>query len=139
MVEGDGRPASLNFWIPVTEATPDNGCMYILPKGRDSNYWEPDDTLFAASQAHIDFQDLRALVAEPGTCLFCDGYVWVGEYEVCRRLSNGNEASWALQSCAFFVAIYLSLELHRSVTWLGREGYALGRAQQLPPAGTLCN
>ena len=108
MVEGDGRPASLNFWIPVTEATPDNGCMYILPKGRDSNYWEPDDTLFAASQAHIDFQDLRALVAEPGTCLFCDGYVWVGVRSVQKAFERKRGQLGSSKLCIFCCNLFES-------------------------------
>lgn len=31
----DGTPNSLNFWLPLTEATPLNGCMYILPRPAD--------------------------------------------------------------------------------------------------------
>ena len=34
-IMADGRAASINFWLPLTEATTLNGCMYILPKQFD--------------------------------------------------------------------------------------------------------
>lgn len=27
-----GRPVIMNVWVPITDATLDNGCMYVLPK-----------------------------------------------------------------------------------------------------------
>lgn len=27
----DGRPKMLSIWVPVTDATLNNGCMYVLP------------------------------------------------------------------------------------------------------------
>ncbi len=34
----DGRPKSLTCWIPVNDATPQNGCMYVVPKQHDKYY-----------------------------------------------------------------------------------------------------
>jgi hypothetical protein len=34
----DGMPKSLSVWIPLTEATTSNGCMYVLPADRDPTY-----------------------------------------------------------------------------------------------------
>ena len=34
----DGLPDSLTVWIPLTDATTLNGCMYILPADRDPSY-----------------------------------------------------------------------------------------------------
>jgi len=38
----DMSAASINFWIPLTEATPLNGCMYILPRQFDDRSPFPD-------------------------------------------------------------------------------------------------
>jgi ectoine hydroxylase-related dioxygenase (phytanoyl-CoA dioxygenase family) len=32
--DGKGRPAIMNVWVPITDATLDNGCMYVVPKVR---------------------------------------------------------------------------------------------------------
>jgi hypothetical protein len=40
----DGKtPKLLNVWIPINDATLDNGCMYILPKEFDTQFARPDD------------------------------------------------------------------------------------------------
>ena len=55
---------SLSLWIPLTEATPENGCMNILPLSRQKEYdspiKEPED---------IHLQDVRCLPAKPGSLL----------------------------------------------------------------------
>ena len=84
----DGSPASLNFWVPLTRATPKNGCMYVVPRSKDGCY---NNT---ACEAHFGYlhgttnnrvpgagggrpfpenftagfslQDVRALPREPG-------------------------------------------------------------------------
>lgn len=37
-LDRDGRPLSLTAWIPLTPATPLNGCIYIVPASRDPQY-----------------------------------------------------------------------------------------------------
>jgi ectoine hydroxylase-related dioxygenase (phytanoyl-CoA dioxygenase family) len=40
----DGKtPKLLNVWIPINDATLDNGCMYILPKEFDTQFARPED------------------------------------------------------------------------------------------------
>jgi hypothetical protein len=40
----DGKtPKLLNVWIPVNDATLENGCMYIVPREFDSNFDRPED------------------------------------------------------------------------------------------------
>jgi hypothetical protein len=34
----DGRPKSLTIWIPLTDVSPLNGCMYIVPAHMDPGY-----------------------------------------------------------------------------------------------------
>lgn len=55
---------SLSLWIPLSDATPENGCMSILPLSRQKQYEspvkEPEDILL---------QDVRALPAKAGSLL----------------------------------------------------------------------
>ena len=67
-VDAENNPASLTVWLPLTDATPLNGCIYVLPAHRDDCFrrrvWDgPDNTLVAAPQ------DIRALPAAAGSLL----------------------------------------------------------------------
>lgn len=60
----DGSPRSFTIWIPLTDATPRNSCMYVLPANCDPNYTTggiPD------MQQHLS--DIRALPAQAGSAL----------------------------------------------------------------------
>lgn len=61
----DGRAKSLTVWIPLTEATPMNGCMYMVPANRDRHYntAQEDDWQF-------DYPDIRALPGQPGDVFY---------------------------------------------------------------------
>ena len=37
-----GRPTQLNVWVPLTDATLTNGCMWVLPKNCDPLFDKPD-------------------------------------------------------------------------------------------------
>jgi len=37
----NGAPKTLSVWIPLTDATTSNGCMYVLPADRDPTYRYP--------------------------------------------------------------------------------------------------
>jgi hypothetical protein len=59
-----GLPKSLSLWIPLTDATPDNGCMYVLPTGYDKNF------LLRHKDVSVDVpQHIRALPAPAGSIL----------------------------------------------------------------------
>jgi ectoine hydroxylase-related dioxygenase (phytanoyl-CoA dioxygenase family) len=62
----DGSPTSVTLWIPLTQATPLNSCMYIVPADRDPTYGTPQD-----KDWKFDYPDVRALPAHPG-----DFFVW---------------------------------------------------------------
>jgi Tfp pilus assembly protein PilF len=63
-IHSSGRPGNLTVWIPFTNATPRNGCMYLLPANLDPNY--PD----RLSNIEIkDLQGVRALPADAGSVL----------------------------------------------------------------------
>ncbi|HET6251925.1 MAG TPA: phytanoyl-CoA dioxygenase family protein [Tepidisphaeraceae bacterium] len=71
----DGRPKSLTVWLPLTDATPLNGCIYMIPAYLDPTYNTPQDKewKFAA-------QDVRALPANAGGLLMWNSGVvhWGG-------------------------------------------------------------
>jgi hypothetical protein len=95
-VDGDGRLASLTVWLPLTDATPLNGCMYALPAHRDPCFarrvWDgPDGALVPAPQ------DIRALPAPAGSLLAWNQNLlhWGGRSS---RLAEGPRVS---VSCEF--------------------------------------
>jgi len=59
----DRRPKSLSAWFALTEATPLNGCMYVVPADRDPAYGNPDN------KTPFELADVRALPAGPGDVL----------------------------------------------------------------------
>ncbi len=66
----DGMPKAVNIWIPLTDVTPLNGCMYILPADLDPNYNHDSDVV------GINPQDIRALPAPAGSVLCWNPVVW---------------------------------------------------------------
>ncbi|ORV52950.1 hypothetical protein AWC02_02275 [Mycolicibacter engbaekii] len=65
-LDDDNSPRTLTVWLPFTDATPLNGCMYMLPAHLDDRFverrWDgPDNTLVR------NLQDIRALPATAGT------------------------------------------------------------------------
>jgi hypothetical protein len=60
----DGMPKTVSVWIPLTDATPSNGCMYILPANRDPTYNQEFETLTKHFTSIA--QDIRALPAKAG-------------------------------------------------------------------------
>ena len=60
----DGTPKSITFWIPLSESTPLNGCMYIVPANKDKTYGTPED-----SNLNFDLPSIRALPAAAGSIL----------------------------------------------------------------------
>lgn len=62
----DGRPTKTTVWIPLTDVTPLNSCMYVLPTHLDPNL--PDNP-FNISLRIQDLQNIRALPAAAGSVL----------------------------------------------------------------------
>jgi len=60
----DGSPKSLTIWLPLTQSTPLNGCMYIVPAYRDPTYGKTND-----KEWKMNLQDIRALPALAGSIL----------------------------------------------------------------------
>jgi len=62
----DGSPKSMTTWMPLSKATPLNGCMYIVPATQDPTYNTANDREWKFEHAGI-----RALPAEAG-----DVFMW---------------------------------------------------------------
>ena len=95
-VDGDGALASLTVWLPLTDATPLNGCIYALPAHRDPCFarrvWDgPEGAIVPAPQ------DIRALPAPAGSLLAWNQNLlhWGGR---ASRLADGPRVS---VSCEF--------------------------------------
>lgn len=58
------RPKSLTMWLPLTDATTENGCMYVVPADRDKFYGTPRE-----HESPISLQDVRALPTDAGGVL----------------------------------------------------------------------
>jgi ectoine hydroxylase-related dioxygenase (phytanoyl-CoA dioxygenase family) len=63
-VDDRGAPMAISLWVALTDATPENGCMYVLPANLDIQYRNPRATPHALSMQHI-----RALPARAGSVL----------------------------------------------------------------------
>jgi hypothetical protein len=60
----DGTPKSLTVWLPLTDATPLNGCIYVVPADRDPTYNTVDE-----QHLRFELSDIRALPAAAGSLL----------------------------------------------------------------------
>lgn len=87
----DGSPTSVTAWIPLTVATPLNGCMYIVPADRDPTYGTPQDKDWRFQHA-----DIRALPAQPG-----DFFVWNQAVLHWGSHASPRAAGSPRMSCAF--------------------------------------
>ena len=63
-IDDAGRPQAIALWVPLTEATAENGCMYVVPAPWDPQYGNP-----RASSEVMFVQAIRALPARPGAVL----------------------------------------------------------------------
>lgn len=63
-LNADRSPKTLTLWLPLTDATPLNGCMYLVPADRDPTYATPRDKEWLHKPA-----DIRALPAAAGSVL----------------------------------------------------------------------
>lgn len=63
-LDSNGKVLCYNSWFALTDATPDNGCMYVLPKDLDEHYG-------ISQTADCELQSIRALTTTAG-----QGWVW---------------------------------------------------------------
>jgi len=72
----DGSAKYATIWIPFTDATPDNSCLYVVPRPHDPGYFEGDDDaedapdpLSVALNCKQAYQHVRALPATAGSAV----------------------------------------------------------------------
>ncbi len=63
-LDKNGYPHSINIWLALTDATPENGCIYMLPANLDANYHGDLNIQIAQN-----YQDIRAVPAKAGDFL----------------------------------------------------------------------
>lgn len=91
----DGTPKNVTVWLPLTQATPDNGCVYVVPAGQDRNYGKPQ-----AERADASLPGIRALPAEAGDVLIWNGETYHWQARPDRHCEDGPLMSltWEFQS-----------------------------------------
>lgn len=94
-LEPDNSPHSLTVWLPFTDATPLNGCMYVLPAHLDERFrlrrWDGEGNIVVK-----DLQNIRALPATAGSVLVWNQAVlhWGGR---ASSLAGGPRSSVAFE------------------------------------------
>lgn len=63
-IADDGRPEAMAMWVALTDATSENGCMYVVPARWDPFYRNP-----RANAEVMHLQAIRALPARAGAVL----------------------------------------------------------------------
>jgi len=60
----DGMPKSVTVWIALTDSTPLNGCIYMLPAHLDGDYFN-----FETKETDVNAHGIRALPIDAGSLL----------------------------------------------------------------------
>ncbi|NKC15520.1 MAG: mitomycin antibiotics/polyketide fumonisin biosynthesis protein [Gammaproteobacteria bacterium] len=74
-IDAHGMPTVLTLWVTITDATPLNSCMYILPKDRDPQYNQAIHDL-KTNANQLALEDIRALPTKAGILSCWDQYVF---------------------------------------------------------------
>eukprot|EP00571_Detonula_confervacea_P006938 CAMPEP_0172320740 /NCGR_PEP_ID=MMETSP1058-20130122/41285_1 /TAXON_ID=83371 /ORGANISM="Detonula confervacea, Strain CCMP 353" /LENGTH=779 /DNA_ID=CAMNT_0013036067 /DNA_START=84 /DNA_END=2423 /DNA_ORIENTATION=+ len=100
------HPAVLTVWIPLNDATTENGCMYVVPKEFDADFSRRDDhhahmnpatevQRGSSSKIHFPLHGARALPAPAGSLI-----AWYGNAihwgSSCSKYANDPRKSIAL-------------------------------------------
>jgi hypothetical protein len=101
VLEPDGMPNMINVWIPLTDATLDNGCMYLVPADRAPEGTAGYALMDTMRKPFVDelLHAARALPAPAGSALLWGGQVihW-GSYSTSAALEPRVSVALAYQS-----------------------------------------
>ncbi len=74
-IDSNGMPTVLTIWVSLTDATPLNSCMYLVPANRDPQYTAAIKDLNTKA-TQFALEDIRALPTKAGTVSCWDQYVF---------------------------------------------------------------
>jgi len=74
-IDADGNPQVLTLWITITDATPLNSCMYVVPAHRDPDYKKAIHDLDMVNSS-FKLEDARAVPIEKGSLSAWDQYIY---------------------------------------------------------------
>ncbi|ADO74876.1 phytanoyl-CoA dioxygenase family protein [Stigmatella aurantiaca] len=74
-IGADGMPTVLTVWVALTDATPLNSCIYVVPIHRDPQYPEAISQLRTGGN-RIALEDIRALPTQAGTVSCWNQYIY---------------------------------------------------------------
>jgi len=74
-IDTNGMPTVLTLWVTITEATPLNSCMYMVPANRDPEYVDAIKSL-KIKASKFALEDIRALPTQAGTLSCWNQYVF---------------------------------------------------------------
>lgn len=66
-IKSDGTPNLVNVWIPITDATTLNSCIYVIPANLDPDFAKGE--VIAEKRLKVSLQDIRALPVKAGSIL----------------------------------------------------------------------
>lgn len=101
----DGLPGIGTLWIPLTDVTPLNSCMYVLPTDRDPCY--PHDVA-DYNIGYAEIQGARALPAQAGSLLSWNSLAlhWGSHSSVFAKEPRISFATYLSRDAAGFVDSY---------------------------------
>ncbi len=86
-VDEQGMPTVMTVWITITEASPLNSCLYIVPKHRDPQYADSIQDLSVSADAFA-WEDVRALPTPPGVMSCWSQYLFHWGSRASRRAKD---------------------------------------------------
>lgn len=125
-------PKTITVWVALTDATPDNGCLYLVPADQDKEYGRREP-----GQAKAPLPAIRAVPTRAGDVVIMTGdtYRWQGQAETSKGQPPVMYLSWSFceASAGFGVTIdsfpYVPFETRLSI--LG--GQMRAHADELGP------
>jgi hypothetical protein len=72
-VVGGGRPTILTVWIPLTDVSPAESCLYVVPRSADDQFQSGAQGVTADS---VDLQSIRAVPAAAGSVIHWGSRSW---------------------------------------------------------------
>lgn len=133
-LDEQGMPTVMTVWITITEASPLNSCLYIVPKNRDPQYADSVKDLSITADAFA-WEDVRALPTPAGVMSCWSQYLFHWGSRASRRareprityavyLQSGKVAPVSEQTAAIPAALGFAERLSMICRSLRHNNYA---------------